>query len=137
MLPKDLLNLVFWELDHGRDMINFSEINHRCHQIFNQNLEVVKKSDLPGDPIIFTRQKQTKHRHGLYRHWYSNGKLFNEENLYYGLFHSCQSTWWANGSCCYVYNYHYGQLHGRYREWKVNGNLSVDIKYHHGTKIEN
>jgi len=85
MLPKDLLNLVFWELEDGHDIINFSEISRRCHQIFRQNLEIVRTVDCNGDYKIFTRQKRTQQIYGLCRvWWWENGQLKYKLNYYHG-----------------------------------------------------
>jgi len=111
MLPKDLLNLVFWELEDGHDIINFSEISRRCHQIFHQNLEVVKKIDLYGDPKIFTRQKRTQQKHGLYRVWWNNGQLYVERNFIHD------------------------QNHGLHQSFLFGGFLSVEYYYYHGKQI--
>jgi len=112
-LHKDLLGLVFVEIDHGHDLMNFSEISRRCYQIFYRNLEVVKNVDNEGDPVIYTQQKLTKARHGVYRWWYFKGA--------------------QDYILC---NYYYGKLHGRYRAWRKYGKLITDCNYHYGFLIE-
>jgi len=112
MIPKDLLNLIFLEIEFGHDMINFSEIDCRCNQIFNQNLEVVRIVDQEGDPLIYTQRKFTlQHYHGLYRRWWGNGHLFLEENYWCDL------------------------IHGQYQDWDESGNLEYSQYYHHGQPI--
>jgi len=78
-LPKDLLNLVFLELDDGKDMLNFSEISRRCNQIFSLEITVIHYKQIYG----YDKSKMVNNEcqfHGLYRWWYSNGILGLERN---------------------------------------------------------
>jgi len=109
MLPKDLLNLVFWELDHGNDLMNFSEISRRCHQIFHQNIKVIRKNDFEDAPKIYTRQKQIKVRHGLYHWWHSYDQLYIARNYCHGKRHRLSRKWYFAGEIFSNCNYHYGK----------------------------
>jgi len=97
MIPKDLLGLVFWELEDGHDMLNFSEISRRCQMIFHQNLEVRRTKDSEGDLVMFTQQKQNGWQHGLFRNWWNSHRLYQEKN------------------------YCHNQLHGKFQEWHRDG----------------
>jgi len=112
MLPKDLLGLVFGELDHGHDLMNFSEISHRCNQIFHQTLELIKETNCHQEYIVHTLHKKTKKCHGCYR--VSLGK-----------------------SLLIQMNYYHHIPHGRCRHWAWGGRLLEDHTYHYGKKIEN
>jgi len=137
MLPKDLLNLVFWKLEDGHDMINFSEISHRCHQIFHQNLEVIETKDSVGDSRIYTRQKRTQQKHGLYRDWWDNKKcqLYREENYYHGKTHGQCQEWYRYGSTWTNMIYHHGKLHGKFYEWYDDGTLLDEVTFYYGKLI--
>jgi len=132
MLPKDLLGLVFWELEYGHDMINFSEINRRCYQIFHQNLEVQGIANDMNDPIIYTRISKTKQKHGLYRDWYNKDTLFQEINFYYDQRHGQFQEWNTNGMLGTQSQYYHGKRHGRFLNWYRNGILATDITYYAG-----
>jgi len=114
LLPKDLLQLIFLELDHGHDMLNFSELSRRCQQIFHQQIKVTHK---PESESKYERKymKNNHHqKHGIYRWWDGNGYLIYEENY-------CQD-----------------QIHGICREWwRKNGEFMYEDYYLHGRKIEN
>jgi len=95
-LPKDILGLVFWELDKGHDLITFSEISRRCHQIFHQNLEVIRKNDFEDAPKIYTIARKENMVYGLYRWWHQNGQLYQEHNYIHGKCHyNCE--WYTDG----------------------------------------
>lgn len=105
-LPKDLLNLVFWEIESGHDMINFSEISHRCHQIFHQNLEIVKT----GKFVIYIHSKLTGCMHGIYRVRNENGKLIYEANRFYDEWHGFRREWDHSGHLIYEQKWHHGNI---------------------------
>jgi len=136
MLHKDLLNLVFQELEYGHDMINFSEINRRCYQLFHQHFEVVRTTDF-GHPIIYTQKKTSAQCHGLSRFWYNNyeNQLQNELNFYNDQRHGVCRWWYGNGKLGYYKTYQHGKLHGIYKEWSYMGHLKHSRNYSHG-KIE-
>lgn len=60
---KDILQLIFLEIEFGKDMINFSEISRRCHQIFQQIIKVER-----GHNEIYMVNTQGQ-LHGLMREW--------------------------------------------------------------------
>jgi len=113
MLPKDLLGLVFGELDDGYDMLIFSEISRKCHQVFCQNIEVVRTHDTAGDPLIYMQHKLTKQFHGLYRYWWDKScrRLYIEQN------------------------FKWGELHGQDKMWGPHGELLENSRYHTGIRI--
>jgi len=135
-LPKDLLGLVFWELDHGHDLINFSEIDQRCNDIFQQNLEVVKNIDPVGDPLIYMQHKLTKQKYGLLRHWWEGTKstLFSENNYCHGKLHGRRREWWSNGTLFFEIHYHYGEFHGWNKKWNESGQLVYSKYFHYGIR---
>jgi len=160
-LPKDLLNLIFCEIEFGYDMMNFSEISRRCNQIFHQNLEVTRKGPTFGRrQIIYTRQRLTHLKHGIYRIWLQkdhmcyesnyfhnewhgtrrqwsiDGQLEYEENYFCGDSHGPWRRWYSNGQLGSEYNYHHQQQHGLFRRWSKTGQLEWEDKWHYGRQIE-
>jgi len=105
-VPKDLLNLVFQEIESGHDMLNFSEISRRCHQIFHQNLEVVTEKGFDCT-LIFTQHRITGLIHGVYRrHWFIIHELYEA-------------------------NWSYGKWHGSIRRWNNKRELILEEHWHH------
>jgi len=129
-LHKDILQLVFLELDHGHDMLTFSELNHRCHQIFKQQIKIEKNERIM---VMKTHQGQW---HGISRVWHQNGQLWVESNYMHDRRHGICRGWYKNGQLCYELNYLQGQKHGIRREWYPNGKLDYEANYYHGTQIE-
>jgi len=117
MLHKDLLQLVFLEFEDGHDMINFSELNRKCHQIFHQHIKI---EDNINNKIMKNIHGQ---KHGIYREWYSNGQLRYEHNYVHDLKHGICYGWYPNGQLKYEDNYFHGQKHGICRRWYPNGQL--------------
>jgi len=117
-LPKDLLNLVFLELENGHTMINFSEISRKCNQIFNQNIKIT----------TYRTQKFMKNiqgqKHGISRVWYQNGQLRYENNYLHNDKHGIQRAWYKNGQLAYKQNWFRGARHGICRTWTSNGQLN-------------
>jgi len=105
MYHKDLLNLVFLELENGHDMINFNEINRKCNQIFHQQIKITITRH--GDKFMKNIQGQ---KHGIRRGWDENGELWYEYNYYQGQRHGIHYEWYSNGQLQYENNYHYGKL---------------------------
>jgi len=110
-LPKDLLGLIFWEIESGHDMINFSELNRKCHQIFRQNLVTLKAKNPFGDLKISMKKKKSCWEHGLYRSYNQLGQVVYESNYFQGSWHG-------------------------YRSWYRDGQIAEKIYYHHGILIE-
>jgi len=129
-LHKDLLQLVFPELEHGHDMLNFSELNHRCHQIFKQQIKIEK-----NERIMVMRKHQGQ-KHGIYRVWHQNGQLMHERNYMHDCRHGIGRGWWSNGQLRYEFNYHRDKEYGITRWWYPNGQLDSEENHHHGTQIE-
>jgi len=155
MLIKDLLQLVFLELEHGHDMINFSEINRKSHQIFHQEIKVKKSGcedismlnkhgQLHGISRVWDENGQLwweqnymhGQLHGIYRRWHQNGQLGYEDNYSQGHKHGISRMWYPNGQLDYADNYHQGQLHGISRWWSDDGKSEYEANYHYGTQIE-
>jgi len=113
--PKDLLSLIFWEIESGYDMLKFGEISRRCNQIFHNNLIVIKTINCKTTcPRTYMRKRVFKQKHGLYKSWgYLPKQLFSEANIFHG------------------------KLHGIHREWYPTGQLEKEEKWHHGHQIEN
>jgi len=110
MLHKDLLQLVFQELDHGHDMLNFSEISHRCNQIFHQEIKVSSSVHMSSTRKYMTNRHQQYH--GISKAWHWNGLLWYDMNL-------CHN-----------------QRHGISRVWLSNESIVCHKKYYHGRQIE-
>jgi len=136
-LPKDILNLIFWELEHGRDMINFSELNRRSQQIFRQNIVIDKFDGTYNNGRQATRMNiaHTTKRHGLSR-GYKNGRLEYEFNRYHGQRHGTWSRWYPNGKLKFEENWHHGKAHGSHRTWYSNGELESIHLFYDGLPIE-
>jgi len=132
--PKDLLNLIFLEIESGHDMITFSEINRGCYLVFHQNLEVIRTVDLSNDPKIFTQLKKTGQQWGLLRTWFYNGQVFQEYNFHRGKQHGLCREWWNNGNLYGCINYHYGEFHGPRNYWRYTGTIQCKLNYCRGKK---
>jgi len=130
MHHKDLLQLVFLEFENGHDMLNFSEINRKCNQIFRQHIKIEKNEKEYG------MKKHQGQLHGISRKWRNDGKLWYEDNCYQHQLHGIYREWHKNGQLRYEINYYQDQLHGICRAWYQNGKLHYELNYHCGTKIE-
>jgi len=131
MYHKDLLNLVFLELENGHTMINFSEINRKCNQIFQQQIKIMTTY---SNEKIMTNVHN--HKHGIYRRFYYNGQLLYDFNFLQGCKHGLWREWYEDGQLGLEKNYSHGQLHGICRWWHVNGQFWYEDNYIHGKKIE-
>jgi len=122
-LPKDLLGLVFWELDSGYDMINFNEINRKCYQLFYENLEVIRTMYR-----VYTRKKNApRYQHGLQRGWRSNNKVWYEYNFLHNLASGYYHDWHTDGQLQTEVNFVNDKMNGQYRRWYPNGLLSMSL----------
>jgi len=136
MHHKDLLQLVFLELDHGHDMINFSELNRKSQQIFHQQIKVSHK---PENEFEYERKYMKNNhnqRHGLYYSWHFNGQLAYEHNHYQDRLHGISRGWYSNGQLGHEHNYIQGRLHGISRRWESYGELFSESNYCYGKLIE-
>jgi len=106
MYHKDLLNLVFLKLENGHDMINFSEINRKCNQIFHQQIKIMTTY---ANEKIMTNVHNHNHKHGICRWWHKNGQLWSEDNYLHGKQHGIQRAWYKNGELIYTKNYYHGK----------------------------
>jgi len=130
MYHKDLLNLVFLELENGHDMINFSEISRKCNQIFHQQIKIITYQT---QKFLENIQGQA---HGISRGWYSDGQLRYEENYIQGQSYGICRGWYDNGQLWYEHNYFHNKLHGIQRAWYKNGKLQYKYTFVHGKQIE-
>jgi len=131
MLHKDLLNLVFLEFENGHDMINFSELNHKCNQIFRQQIKIEDDLDIK---LMYNNQGQ---KHGIARTWYPTyltGQLWYEENYVRGQRHGISRGWYESGKLEYKHNYYQNQLHGICRAWHPTEKLWFEDNYIHGQR---
>jgi len=136
-IHKDLLNLVFLELEYGHDMFNFSEINRRCNQIFYQHITIVKTiSPIAGKKVIYTVAKLMNLTHGIYRKWDLDGQLIYECHRFHGKWHGVRRQWFSNHQLWYEQNWYHARQHGISRYWRLNGKLSGEEKWHYGRQIE-
>jgi len=160
LLTKDLLQLVFLELDHGYDMLNFSEISHKSNQIFHQQIKIIYRPATKYKYQMEYMENNHHQKHGISRGWHNNGKswykhnyvqdqkhgisrgwdsdgqLWYEKNYYHDQLHGICREWHENGQLYYEHNYYHDQLHGICREWYENGQLYFEHNYDHGTQIE-
>jgi len=111
--PRDLLKLIFSEIEFGKDMINFSELSHRCNQIFHQNIKIRRQNQSASTyrKMSMFENPHTYVQHGLYRMWHPNGKLWHSINRFRG------------------------RLHGVCTEYAKSGSILVQKYYCHGTEI--
>jgi len=149
MLPKDLLVLVFDQIENGHDMINFGELNQKCHQIWKQKIGIYHGTGRNRWIYTYLRSRGSKFMHGLSRMWLAGtfyDPLGSETNYYYDQQHG-QDIFWANdGRISSTTHYCHGKLHGLQFYWiggkyldnhfqlSVRDKLSVRI-YHHGNKL--
>jgi len=136
-LHKDLLQLVFLELDHGLDMLDFSELSHRCYQIFQQQIKIINKPETEYNYAMKYMENNCFHGqlHGISREWHKNGQLVHEHNYYQDQKHGVCRGWYYNGTFRYEHNYAQGRKHGICRRWNINGQSWFKTNYHYGTKI--
>jgi len=127
MHHKDLLQLVFLKFEAGHDMLNFSEINRKCNQVFQQQIKI--NDDQQYDKIMKNIYNQ---RHGICRVWRLTGQLYYEHNYYQGQLHGSSRGWWLNGQLMCEHNYLHSQRHGISRGWTENGKLWYKHNYIHG-----
>lgn len=136
-LHKDLITSVFLELDQGCDMLNFSEICRRCHQIFLQQIKVMHKPETDHEYEEARMENSQGQQHGTCCRWYSNGKLRCKHNHFQDRRHGIFHDWWPNGQLWCEHNYIQGQYHGISRVWNALGELIYKYNYYHGSLIEN
>jgi len=133
-LPKDLLNLVFWEIESGYDLINFSELNRKCHQIFHQNLEVVNNF-CEYRQVIYTQQKLSNWKHGVYRIWNQKQHYkYYDSNYFHGEWHGVRRQWYNKRQLWYEEKYLYGKLHGTKRQWDIHNQREIECNYLYGKR---
>jgi len=161
MMHKDVLYLIFQEFEDGHDMLNFSEISQKCHQIFCRQIKIVHIPETHiNEKRIFMANRKDQ-QHGIYRTWWSNGKLWYDINYHHGMVHGLSHIWNQWGQMTAETAYQYGLMHGIHRAWcpntpslwleenyyqhtrhgirrvwKNNGQLDSVEDYHHGTRIE-
>lgn len=116
---KDLLQLVFLKLDYGHDMLNFSEINHGCYQIFHQQITVIHDESYHYHSMVNKQGQQ----HGLERRWDKYGQLRYEINYFQDYRHKIAHWYHRNGELSRVGNYLHGFQHGLFCEYHTSGRL--------------
>lgn len=133
MLIRDILQLIFLELDRGCDMLNFSELSHSCHQTFRQQIKVIHL------PVSLCDDNETKWMennqnlfHGIYRQWNEKGQLLSESNYYQGKQHGISRMWYSNGQLKFKTSYIYNKPHGIFHGWYFNGQLLYEHNYYQG-----
>jgi len=136
-LHKDLLQLVFLELDHGLDMLDFSELNRKSNQIFRQQIKIIHKPETDSEYERKWMENNHHQKHGIYRKWYLNEQLYCERNYHQGKRHGILRAWNENGKIWYKDSYYQGQRHGIQYGWYSSGKISTKSNYHYGTRIEN
>jgi len=151
MLPKDLLVMVFDQIENGHDMIKFGELNRKCHQIWKQKITVEGKNN---DKAMYLRNQSEKIQHGI-RHFgvVRTDYLWNvtsEINWYYNQKHGAHLYWDLDGNPSITQHYCHNQLHGLQFSWPdskyldytadneyvlhTREKLEIQV-YHHGKKI--
>jgi len=110
-LDKNLLTMIFQELESGHDMINFREINRMCNQIFDFWVEVcqIYYCDIL---IVWMQKKYTQEKHGLHREWNRRGRLLDELNFCRDRRHGQQTSWLPTGEVYYSAYFHHGVGYG-------------------------
>jgi len=158
MLIKDLLNLVFHAFEDGHDMLNFSEINRKCHQIFHQNIKIENNQletetkcerkymknnqDQKHGICRYVSHREVKYEynyvqgqlHGIAHAWYQDNTIYFEQRYYQGLLHGIQRAWYPNGILESVQTLYLGNLHGFLSRWRENGTIRYKYNYHHGQR---
>jgi len=110
MLPKDLLNIIFWELTDGHDMLNFSEISRKCYQIFQQYIQINYSY---CQHFKLTMMIAKNNYHGLIRMWNKHvDTLVRETNYRHGKMHGLCRGWYPSGVLWYHDNYYQNMMHG-------------------------
>jgi len=127
MFPKDVLALVFDQIENGHDMLNFCEINSKCHQIWTQKVEVRKYTSTSTSEsrllLAYTRLRQAPkprrpdQSHGLWRKWTHSGILIGETNYYHNKKHGFEFKWHVDGKYYETNQFRHGWLHGLQFTW--------------------
>jgi len=128
MLIKDVLALVFDQLENGYDLLNFGEINKMCYKIWTQKIEVRKNYDgftMYGSPPLISAytsfRRSKKLVHGIYRKWRSEPHVLECENHYFhGKKHGFQYHWGLKGLKG-TYHYQNNRMHGLQFSWHESG----------------
>jgi len=112
-------------------MLNFSELNRKSHQIFQQQIKITTGVT---EKIMKNNHHQ---KHGIRRGWYQNGQLWYESNYLQDQRHGIRRGWHENGQFWFETNYYHNKLHGISRGWDDGGKLNYEYNYHYGIQIEN
>jgi len=133
MWNKDVLDLIFQEIECGKDMINFNEISRRCNQIFHQHIWV---NDYQHGFLMAMTKKKNNELHGLMCRLNDNGRVAYYRNYVHNKLHGQQHGWYdTKTQPWYIDNYYHGKKHGRQLEWGQNGKVRHDIMYRYGQQI--
>jgi antitoxin component YwqK of YwqJK toxin-antitoxin module len=90
--------------------------------------QLQKKKNTRDETVLFYLDNDKK-LHGLYRCYYTNGKLKEECTYKHGLFHGLMRSWHPNEKPEYTGEFHNGKHVGTHQEWHPNGGLRSSIEY--------
>ena len=71
--------------------------------------------------------------HGNCKEWYSNGKIFKDQNFKNGVPHGSFKTYFKNGNIWQDYNFKNGEQHGVNNEYYENGGKNIISNFKDGT----
>lgn len=84
-----------------------------------------------GLPLVM-RNYVAGHQEGIWRTWYSNGRLSKEGDLKDGTEHGRYLEYHENGILRYAYFYELGKKTGLWRSWYANGDIYTKRNFKEG-----
>ena len=87
-----------------------------------------------GKPVEGYWENEEGHKHGTYRAWYANGKLWLEAIYKNGRLHGKYKEWYSDGMIKYETGYINGNLfHGKHKLFYGNGQIQLERNYINGS----
>ncbi len=87
-----------------------------------------KKKNTRDETVLFYHD-DAGNLHGLYRCYYTNGKLKEECSYNHGLFHGLMRSWHPHEKLEYNGEFYNGKHVGVHQEWHPNGTMRSSIEY--------
>ena len=97
----------------------------------NNNKEIILYHDNGQLKTKATLDSNGEH-HGNGKEWYSNGKIFKDQNFKNGVPHGSFKTYFKNGNIWQDYNFKNGEQHGVNNEYYENGGKNIISNFKDG-----
>ena len=113
------------------------DLHHRDGQLFTGFAHYTKRHYPPGckgflskgERMVTEYELKNGLRDGLFKRWWSNGKLQKEEMYTKGRPDGASRTWYKNGQLRAVINWKMGWFHGKWSDWDEEGFLIREEHY--------